>query len=243
MLYRKIITKIRFSKTESAKTDLLSSDLYSSITASLREGFSILNKFTVKEIVCFGLGQIGECMISRYQLALLYALKELYNVNVKIYDPIFKQNELDALNELDFEILSENHEGKFAVNNLDGLTLFYLPHCPKQLTNNLLWTNWSLKLSNCVIISNSFHKIIESNTKRHVNNNAFYIISILPYVVELAIINSFKYYEIFNDMAIHIFPIEKIELLPTDFWLNPKEPNYDDSDVEFITNCKSLKIE
>lgn len=191
-----------------------------------------------------GIGKFGECMISRYQLALLYLLKENYNVNVKIYDPVFTKNEFDVLNDFGFEILTENHEGKYNVKHIDGLTLFYLPHCPKQLTNNLLWCNWSLKLSNCIIISNSFHKIIDTNTKRHINKNAFYLISILPYTLELAIINSFKYYEMFNDMAIHVFPLENIALLPKDFWTTQNEPVYEDDDLEFITNkCNSLVLE
>lgn len=208
--------------------------MYDSVAASLYEGIVTLDNQSVKEIICLGLGRFGECMISRYQLSLLLLLKQKYSVNVKIYDPAFSEDEINLLNEIGLEILRENQEGKYNVNQLDGLTLFYLPHCPKQLMNNLLWANWSLKLNNCIIISNSFHKIVESSTKLHLNKNATFIMTILPYTLELAIINTFKYYEIFNDMAIHIFPLENISLLPNDFWYIQMEPNYDEEDVEFI---------
>lgn len=197
----------------------------------------------VKEIVCFGLGRIGECMIARYQLALLLCLRDLYsNAKTIVYDPIFNVNDRSILNALDFNVLYNNVEGKYCVKE-KSTTLFYLPHCPKQLTNNLLWANWGIQLSNCVIVANSFTKIIESNTKRHISQNAEYVLNISPYVTELAIVNSFKYFDIFNDTAIHIFPWENISLISQDFWDYHKDPKYTDSDIEFITNKLQTKLE
>ncbi|KAK4882955.1 hypothetical protein RN001_006274 [Aquatica leii] len=45
-------------RIETAKIELRTSDLYSSVLASLREGLKILNSPKITEIVCFGLGKI-----------------------------------------------------------------------------------------------------------------------------------------------------------------------------------------
>ncbi|KAB0802350.1 hypothetical protein PPYR_04536 [Photinus pyralis] len=222
-------------RIEAAKQELIPSDLYSSVLASLRESFQIINIIKIKEIVCFGLGRIGECMIARYQLALLLLIKDLYNAKVVAYDPIFTDNDSEILKSLGISVLHGNIEGKYKLSEKSA-TLFYLPHCPKQLTNNLLWANWGMVLNYCVIISNSFTNVIESNSKRHIEKNADYILNISPFVTELPIINSFKYYDIFNDLAIHIFALENLSLISQDLWQYHIEPVYTDEDLEFVKN-------
>ncbi|XP_050507141.1 SRR1-like protein [Diabrotica virgifera virgifera] len=128
--------------------------------------------------------------------------------------------------------LLDIYRGKYSINT-NKTVLFYMPHCLKQLTNNLLWANWGLNLGHCVVVSNSFHKIIESNSTRHVVECANYITKILPYVFEVAIINTFKYYEVFSDMAVHVFP--KMNLVCPDAWENHQEPSYKQNDVEFVS--------
>lgn len=229
-----IFITLLFRRIVAAKYDLHISDIYASVKASLQEGLAILHETNITEIVCFGLGKIGESVVSRYQLALLLCLKDLYGVKVCAYDPVFDKSEKLLLKKLDCEILDYNLEGKYSITNC-RTTLFYLPHCPKQLCNNLLWSNWGLQLSHCIIISNSFSKIIELTPKRLLLKSAQYILNISPHVVELAVINNFKYYDIFNDTAIHIFPIQDISLISDDFWKLNKEPHYSDDDIEFIT--------
>lgn len=189
----------------------------------------------IKEIICLGLGHIGERIISRYQLALLLCLKNTYNTTVYVHDPIFSETEKQILKTLGLLVLEDNKEGKYKVRS-DAVSIFYLPHCPKQLTNNLLWINWNLNLKNCVLIANSFTNIIENSTKRILTESASYILNISPYTVELPVINTFKYFEVFNDTAIHIFPTKKLNLIPCDFWNNNLEPVYRANEVEFITN-------
>lgn len=210
--------------------------------ASLREGLDLLKQSNISEIVCFGLGKIGESTVSRYQLALLLFLKELYQVKVYVYDPVFSQKENLILKKYGCEILDENIEGKYPIKSY-GITLFYLPHCPKQLCNNLLWSNWGIQLSSCMFICNSFSKILEHTPKRLLNKSAEYILKISPYVVEFAVINNFKLYDIFNDTAIHIFPSHNINIISEDFWKHKYEPCYSDDDIEFITaKTHTLKV-
>lgn len=211
------------------------SDVYASVKASLREGLDIINQTSIREIICFGLGRIGESTSARYQLALLLCLKELYQVKVYVYDPVFGKSDKHILKKYGCEVLGENIEGKYRAKPY-GITLFYLPHCPKQLCNNLLWSNWGIQLSNCVVICNSFLSILENTPKRVLSKSAEYIFKIAPYVVELAVINNFKYYDIFNDTAIHIFPSNDIILISEEFWESKSEPHYSDDDIEFVTS-------
>ncbi|KAJ3619769.1 hypothetical protein MTP99_005425 [Tenebrio molitor] len=229
-------------RIQEAKTEIGSSDLFASALASLREGLVALNNPTVKEIICFGLGRIGECMISRYQFAFLLCLKDLYNVStVKVYDPIFSETDRWLLERFHCTVLKENYEGKYKVQD-KCTTIFYMPHCPKQLTNNLLWANWGLDLNYCIIISNSFNLTIENTPKRDLNRTAEYIANIVPHILELALINSFRFFEIFNDTAIHIFPWSKMKLLSGDFWSFRTEPQYSDDDVEFIRSRSPREV-
>ncbi|XP_017783321.1 PREDICTED: SRR1-like protein [Nicrophorus vespilloides] len=170
-------------------------------------------------------------MISRYQFALLLCLQELFNCPVHAYDPAFTENETSLLEEFKFSNIDENNEGKYSTDA--KTTFFYLPHCPKQLSNNLLWANWGLSLNNCIIVANSFNKILETHMKRVLMESANYVMKISPYMVELAIINSFKYYDMFNDTSLHIFPIDKLQLVSSEFWSDKEEPKYI-SDVEYI---------
>ncbi|KAF5295986.1 hypothetical protein FQA39_LY12758 [Lamprigera yunnana] len=222
-------------RIETAKNELVSSDLYASVLASLREGLQILNSVEIREIVCFGLGNVDDCMISRYQFALLLLLKELYKAKVILYDPIFNDDDHAILKNFELNVLSYNNEGKYQLVH-SSTTIFFLPHCPKQLSNNLLWANWGLSLSYCIVIANSFTKIIETHSKRHILENAPYILNISPFVTELPIINTFKYFDIFNDLAIHIFPLENLSFISEDFWQYRIEPKYSEEEVEFISN-------
>ncbi|XP_065169454.1 SRR1-like protein isoform X1 [Atheta coriaria] len=225
-----------------AKDDILASDYYSNVQASVREALSLLQhknletqtekskQIQIKELICFGIGYVSDSMISRYQLALILILKEVYNIaKVKICDPILTSNDFLVLEHFEIEIIKENIEAKYIAHDY---TLFYLPHCPKQLSNNLLWANWSKNsLENCIIISNSFQSLIENNTKQNLIDNAQFVYKISPFVQEIAIFNTFKYYEIFNDAAMHVFP--NLSLIAEDFWFDVKEPKYL-SDIEYI---------
>ncbi|KAK9887193.1 hypothetical protein WA026_021034 [Henosepilachna vigintioctopunctata] len=217
---------------EQAIEDISQSDLFQSIIASLKEGVNILGNPAIKEIICLGLGKVGEFLRSKYQLAFLLKLRDLYNIELKIFDPVFSEDDQYLLRHFNITVLGENLEGKY--RNDQSTTIFFLPHCPKQLTNNILWINWGLNLHYCILICNSFAGLIENNTKKYLIKSAEYILKIYPYTVELAIANTFKFYDIFNDTAIHIFPQNRLNLLPIDFWKFQSEPRYTEEDCEFI---------
>ncbi|PSN50669.1 SRR1-like protein [Blattella germanica] len=94
-----------------------------------------------------------------------------------------------------------------------------------------------------MLFSNSFNQVIESNPIRILNESASYILKIQPHTKEFSIINSFKYTDIFNDSAIHIFPQDKLAALPDVFWNSHKEPKYPEGDIEFISKQLTTILE
>jgi hypothetical protein len=227
-----------------SKEIVATSDLYSSVLRKLNQGLDQLDLSEVKEIICYGLGHFVDCIEARYQLGLLLSLKDHFSASVSIFDPVFYNSEIEILRELGFEVITVNEEGKRKTNP-DIVTLIYLPHCPKQLINNFLWTNWGPELKNCIIFGNSFSKIIDSQPERILNTSAGYILNISPYTEELHIDNSFQYKDIFNDIAIHIFPQKKLNSVAQAFWNFCDEPKYSADETEFITNklISALRVE
>lgn len=202
---------------------------------------TLLRSNNVVEIVCFGLGHVGECNISRYQLALLLCLKDVTLCEkVLVHDPIFYKSECEVLKQLGVEVIEENKEGGYVISN-EGITLIYLPHCPKQLTNNFLWSNWSDKLENCILMCNSFTSLVENQPSRILLETVPYISKIYPYISELRLENKFKYTDIFNDTSIHYFLKEKLEKLESSFWIKGERPEYKNTE-EFITSLMIDKL-
>lgn len=209
------------------------------------KGFSeavstVLQDKHIIEIICFGLGHISECNISRYQLALLLCTKEFFNVDkVFVHDPIFYKSECEILRKLGFKVILENNEGSYVITD-SGTTLAYFPHCPKQLTNNFLWCNWGVKLHNCLLVCNSFTALIDNHPNRIVSESVPYIYKIHPHTDEKTLENNFQFTDIFNDTSLHSFPKDKLTKLDSNFWINNK-PTYENSE-EFITSLMIEKL-
>ncbi|KAI9295497.1 hypothetical protein K502DRAFT_217794 [Neoconidiobolus thromboides FSU 785] len=104
------------------------------------------------DIICYGLGSIIESSLSRWQLAFLLSIKQEFKVvnSIQYYDPLpLTEDEETILNDYGFQILEKNEEGKRAVK--EG-TLFYMPHCPMLLYENVLSSNWEINLLKKVYI-------------------------------------------------------------------------------------------
>lgn len=189
----------------------------------------------IEEIICLGIGRISQCSIAKNQLAFISIVRKRFEIPaIKFFDPVLSVDENKIIEELQHKVLKENTEGKYLAQRP---TLFYLPHCPKQITNNLLFTNWnSENIQNVFLICNSFASIIQSTPERILRPNARYILNINSFVTELEIKNSFKYTDIFNDFSIHSFLSGKLKNLPSNFWEDHPEPKYSEEDLELITN-------
>lgn len=116
------------------------------------------------DFVCYGIGRISISDIARWQLAVwLRVLREVAAERFFLHDPVLGPNERILVQELGFQLLETNHNSNQR-NKQMGLwscdttpTIFFMPHCPKGLYQNLLWANWSAAcLNRIVIIGNSF---------------------------------------------------------------------------------------
>lgn len=187
------------------------------------------SKKPIKKIVCFGIGKIRHCIASRYQLAYILALRRHFQVkSIEFHEPLLSQHDEDLLNSLNCELVSINIEGKLEIDS-SGTTLVFLPHCPKQLINNLLWKNWSAAaLRQIILISNSFQAIVQQTPASCLGQDAGYISQIERYTTEFTLRNSFEHKNVFNDLAIHFFNADNYD---TDFFDLRQEPSYDTSEL------------
>eukprot|EP00057_Strongylocentrotus_purpuratus_P003326 XP_003726417.1 PREDICTED: SRR1-like protein [Strongylocentrotus purpuratus] len=192
----------------------------------------------VEQIVCYGLGNFSSCVTARFQLALLILLNSLISPkSCYLYDPNFSDVEKQVLEKLGYSLIDKNEEGKRQVTEP---TLFFMPHCGKPLYNNLLWANWGQRLSNLIILGNSFNNFSERFTARQLKEEVPYIHKIIPYHHEVSVRNSFQYTDIFNDMALQVFPVDLLQTAPSTLWTDQPEPRYDHmSSVEIITTSST----
>lgn len=185
----------------------------------------------VSGIVCYGLGRLSSSRIARYQGALLLILKDHFQVPAEVYDPIFSAVDVEVLEVFDIKVLNRNEEGKRKVVET---TLFFLPHCGKELYNNLLWTNWNPSLlSRCVIVGNSFSTIVQNVPTRTLKEHYMFIYQAQDMFKELPLTSLVDYDDVFNDVNIHI-PCHNILNKSPEFWLENKEPKYENCDVEIV---------
>lgn len=183
--------------------------------------------FSVLEcIVCYGLGKFCHCIIARYQLALLLLLKEKMNKNILLFDPAFEDIEIELIGKLQLTLFKNDN----AFRKISRPTLVVLPHCSSQLTNNLLWTNWRNKLSNIVLLCNSFNKIWETTFSKELER-MHYMYSIFPYIEELPINNCFSNSSVFNYLSFHVLPKYKVNEITEDIWKFNTKPKYSQAEI------------
>lgn len=198
------------------------------------------SKLPITKIVCFGIGRIRHCKTSRYQLGYILALRKHFKVDsIQFHEPLLShQHDKDLLNALHCELVTVNVEGKLEIDSTET-TVAFLPHCPKQLVNNLLWKNWSANaLQPIILISNSFHAIVQQTPISCIDQDAGYINRIERYTSEFSLENSFEHKNVFNDIGIHFFNDISCTNQIFDYHL---EPSYGISELIESTDQLSIR--
>ncbi|XP_041349563.1 2-(3-amino-3-carboxypropyl)histidine synthase subunit 1-like isoform X2 [Gigantopelta aegis] len=189
------------------------------------------------QFVSYGIGHFSSCIIARYQLCLILAVREQLEIPESccfVYDPVFTAVEKQALEKLNFNIISQNEEGK---RPCTSPTLVFMPHCGKALYNNLLFENWEpTQLVNLILIGNSFTSMVDRTPERLLKKTGSYILRIQPHTTESQIPGNFAHDQVFNDLAVHTFNEDKVKNLSNVFWQNHEEPVYEKDDLEIIVN-------
>lgn len=119
---------------------------------------------TYEEVVCYGIGNFAHRSSNfsgpLWQLALALELKTLcLSIPMVYYDPL--------VTPLERQVLQDHYQIKVLSNNERGIrnktSLFFMPHCPKGLYENVLWANWN-RLDTIGIIGNSLVTYVERAT-------------------------------------------------------------------------------
>lgn len=193
----------------------------------------------MNKLVCLGLGHFSDCPIARVQLGFIIALRDsLKPVEVVLQDPAFTDSEITFLKSIDCIVPEENLKGKFKTVTGEQV-LYYLPHCPKQLTNNLLWSNWSEEqLINSILICNSFRELLVNTLEKDIKREAAFIQRISEYTSEQPLQVPPRHFDSFNDTSIHSFELKELRRLedPISFWKDKEEPQTLETDIELLSN-------
>nr|CAG4643558.1 EOG090X0FII [Ilyocryptus agilis] len=207
-----------------AKEEVGNSRFFTDFITLLSEVLGDRNE-PISDIVCLGLGRFSSCRAARYQLAFLLLLYDHFRCPVEVSDPVFSQEEKDFLKRLGLRVATINCEGRRKVTSLQSLCLFILPHCPRELSNNLLYANWDqFSLRNCIIYANSFESV-RLNTPRRFLEIFHNLLQVKDVVKEIPVSNTFYLPDVFNDLCLHVFPTDKLQSVQSSFWDSP-EPSY-----------------
>ncbi|WFD35814.1 hypothetical protein MCUN1_002682 [Malassezia cuniculi] len=108
---------------------------------------------SARAILCLGIGRLCTTA-AQEQAAFLLALRSATGcTSVTVYDPLFTPQDAAVLTKLDMSLPASNNCGSYT---LDEPTIVYMPHCPKELYDALLRSNWSGSLATHTVIGNDF---------------------------------------------------------------------------------------
>lgn len=127
---------------------------------------------TIRQIVCYGVGNFSRTSLTHFsapvwQLACALHLfgslrKNGMQVSMLYYEPCSTPFENEILGDLNVQVLTVNERGKRSIQGIP--TLFYMPHCPSQLYDNVLWSNWDELVASTllIIVGNSLRNHCDS---------------------------------------------------------------------------------
>lgn len=218
-----------------AREDLEASEGFTTFRENLNEVKSSQQKedgCRISSIVCYGLGQVSSSRIARYQTGLLLSIQEFFDVAVEVFDPAFSSLDERVLYSLNFTVVKENEEGKKSVSTS---TLFYMPHCGKELYNNLLWANWNTEsLPMCIIIGNSFNTIVQNVPSRILKQYYSFIERAAMLFEEYPLKSLVEHDDVFNDISIHIMKRENALSEKEKLLEECIEPDYEGCEAEIV---------
>mmetsp|Transcript_15813 Transcript_15813/g.64604 ORF Transcript_15813/g.64604 Transcript_15813/m.64604 type:complete len:206 (-) Transcript_15813:2320-2937(-) len=161
----------------------------------------------------YGLGSFCNSRESRRQIVFAKALVSHLKIlgDVLVFEPQFHEYDSILAKELAFTASTFSDDALFSASTP---TLFFMPHCPRQLYNNVLQSNWkATQLSNVMIIGNKFSNYYLQIRPRQMRS---YLETSEAVMEEKAIDVEYKteWFNAFNDQAVITF--EKAASIPID---------------------------
>lgn len=130
----------------------------------------LLEPTSTTTVVCLGVGNFSSNASARYQMSLALMIEELLRPTQKttattgstrliVFDPVLTSLERSFIRALGCTVPTVNDEGRIATTER---TLFFMPHCAKQLYSNVLDANFAADaLERVVILGNSFGSYLQ----------------------------------------------------------------------------------
>jgi len=226
--------------------DVVAEILTSDYFLKLKKAFEKLaGEALFDQAICLGVGNFSESVPARFQLGLFdslvkSAIQKYSDFSVTVFEPKFTETEISFIKEfLGFDKTSgsatDNLEGRHRVSSKQK-TLVFMPHCSKQLTNNLLEENWdSNKLQNLVLFCNSFDKLCLSQPERILKQQrAGLVIKAAAVCTETPVENCFRLSDVFNDLNLHSFHSDRLADQNENFWTVDPALAIQEDDLEFV---------
>jgi len=150
------------------------------------------NDTRIRQIICYGLGSFSHTSLSYFsaplwQLACVLSLRSRLQqagnaVDIHYFEPCSTKFEEAVLEELSVHVLTVNEKGKRHIQGVP--TLFYMPHCPSLLYENVLWSNWDDVIGSTplVLVGNSLRNYCDSLTTYDTSRPAMH--RLLPWLSE-----------------------------------------------------------
>eukprot|EP00038_Savillea_parva_P009767 m.185721 g.185721 ORF g.185721 m.185721 type:complete len:303 (+) comp16540_c0_seq1:229-1137(+) len=182
------------------------------------------------QLVAYGVGSYSESMIPRLQFCCLrdMASKLPLSATPELYDPVLTAAERLAAEDQGITVLTKNEMAKR--NCKETPTVFFMPHCEKELYNNLLSANWDTDtLANIIIIGNSFAYYEENAMGQDLYETAPYLARACKTVTEKPVPNSVDPHAAFNNTSVHYFDqrgiMQTVQAEPTQTGGPAREPS------------------
>ncbi|KAI8328756.1 SRR1-domain-containing protein [Chlamydoabsidia padenii] len=195
---------------ESYREKLIESRFYETLVPLLTEH---IESRRCETMICYGIGSMQDSIPARYQLMLALAIQDIIKLKkgrVSIYDPVMTSLDKEACTHYGLQVIEQDEECKRSVT---ASTLFYMPHCAKNLYSNTISANWTREqLQHVTFIGNDFVDMyITSQPDSTLRRECPYLIPASTLVESTPFPDHlFNINNVFNNLAIQHFPLAKI---------------------------------
>eukprot|EP00051_Salpingoeca_urceolata_P027068 m.479904 g.479904 ORF g.479904 m.479904 type:complete len:391 (+) comp21629_c0_seq1:383-1555(+) len=144
-----------------------------------------------------------------------------------VFDPALSRLERAVLQRFSWDVPTSNDHGwrPVAAEPNSTATLFFMPHCPLPLYNNVLAANWHPQTLPCVaILGNSFAHYKERKLDRELTVQApalAHALAVPDLIHEATPTNDIVPEAAFNDTALHVFSTTVASKVDSQVWQDP----------------------
>eukprot|EP00037_Helgoeca_nana_P021627 m.218566 g.218566 ORF g.218566 m.218566 type:complete len:293 (-) comp25712_c0_seq1:102-980(-) len=176
-------------------------------------------------LVGYGIGNFGSSAVPRLQYCCFRELARRLDLAApaELFDPVMTASEIAVAAADGIRAPRVNEAAKRKCHG--DPTVFFMPHCGKELYDNLLWANWTVPhLAAVVILGNSFAFYVENAIGDELKKTTRYLAAACGCATEVVLENPVAPSAAFNNTSVHHFAVDRLERLPASTWDEAAEP-------------------